>query len=87
MAGLFHHDGETANRDQGPLVSHQRINGMWNQLKDVVKATARAIRCHRMVYAGLAAAYGAGCAGMLDKAVVNQIVTGCYVALVVQRGH
>jgi hypothetical protein len=60
---------------------------MWNQLKDVVKKVACAIWCHRAVYAGLAAAYGAGCAGWLDKEMVNQIVTGLYVLLVAQRGH
>ena len=60
---------------------------MWKQLKDVTTKTITAVWCHRMVYAGLAAAYGAGCAGWVDKGTVNQIVTGCYVALVVQRGH
>ncbi|MFC6759469.1 hypothetical protein ACFQFQ_08135 [Sulfitobacter porphyrae] len=48
---------------------------------------ACAIWCHRMIYAGLAAAYGAGCAGVLDKDSVAQIVTGCYLALVVQSDH
>ncbi len=67
---------------------------MWKQLKDksatlkeMTKTCAKALWCHRVVYAGLAVAYGAGCAGWLDKEVVNQIVTGCYVALVAQRGH
>ena len=60
---------------------------MWNQLKDVSVRIACTIWCHRMVYAGLAAAYGAGCAGWVDKEMVNQIVTACYVALVMQRDH
>ncbi len=40
---------------------------------------------HRMVYAGLAGAYGALCFGLLDKDVVQQVVTALYLLLVVQR--
>ena len=60
---------------------------MWKQLKDVTRKTITAVWCHRMVYAGLAAAYGAGCTGWVDKDTVGQIATACYIALVVQRDH
>ncbi|MDF1729683.1 MAG: hypothetical protein P1U53_18245 [Sulfitobacter sp.] len=60
---------------------------MWNQLKDVSKRVACAVWCHRVVYAGLAAAYGAGCAGWLEKEMVQQIATGCYLVLVAQADH
>jgi len=60
---------------------------MFGRLMEVAKRIGCAIWCHRAVYAGLAAAYGAGCAGWLDKEMVNQIVTGLYVLLVAQRGH
>lgn len=40
---------------------------------------------HRMVYAGLAGAYGALCFGLLDKDVVQQVVTALYLLLVVHR--
>jgi hypothetical protein len=60
---------------------------MFGRLMQVVVRIACAIWCHRAVYAGLAVAYGAGCAGVLDKEIVNQIVTGLYVLLVAQRGH
>ena len=39
---------------------------------------------HLASYAGLALAYGAGCAGVSDKAVVAQIAWAIYVAMVVQ---
>ncbi len=60
---------------------------MFGRLTEVVVKVACAIWCHRMVYAGLAAAYGAGCVGWLEKDVVQQIATGCYLLLVAQRGH
>lgn len=60
---------------------------MNERLMQIVTKVACAIWCHRMVYAGLAAAYGAGCAGWVDKEMVNQIVTACYVALVIERDH
>ena len=60
---------------------------MSKQLKTKIKEVCNALWCHRAVYAGLAAAYGAGCLGWIDKETVNQIVTGLYVALVAQRGH
>jgi hypothetical protein len=40
--------------------------------------------CHRVVYAGAALAYGGMCVGVLDKEIANQVLTGCYLALVVQ---
>ena len=60
---------------------------MFERLMQVILKCANALWCHRVVYAGLAIAYGAGCAGVLDKDTVAQIATGCYVALVIQRGH
>ena len=41
--------------------------------------------CHRTAYAGLAAIYGAGCMGLVDKDVVAQVATALYVALTAQR--
>ncbi len=58
---------------------------MWNKIKDVSRQIVRAVWCHRMIYAGLAGAYGALCFDLLDKTVVEQLVCGLYVALVVQR--
>ena len=51
------------------------------RLKEAMKKMWAVIWCHRMVYAGLAGAYGALCFGVLDK----DVVTALYVALVVQR--
>ena len=55
------------------------------RLKEAMKKMWAVIWCHRMVYAGLAGAYGALCFGVLDKDVVQGVVTALYVALVVQR--
>lgn len=55
------------------------------RLKELMMKIWAVIWCHRMVYAGLAGAYGALCFGLLDKDVVQQLVTALYVALVVQR--
>ena len=55
-------------------------------MKDRIKRVCRAVWCHRIAYAGLAAAYGAGCFGWIDKETVAQVVTGFYVAMVAQ-GH
>ncbi len=60
---------------------------MWNQLKDVLKSVACAVWSHRAVYAGLAAAYGAGCFGWIDKDAVQQVVCALYVLLVAQSDH
>ncbi|MCY4334186.1 MAG: hypothetical protein OXC60_05880 [Litoreibacter sp.] len=60
---------------------------MLEQLKTKTTATARAIGhaiwSHRALYAGLAGAYVAACCGA-DKDLIQQIVAGCYVALVVK---
>ncbi len=55
------------------------------RLKEAMKKMWAVIWCHRMVYAGLAGAYGALCFGVLDKDVVQGVATALYVALVVQR--
>lgn len=55
------------------------------RLKTKMKKMWAVIWCHRMVYAGLAGAYGAGCFGLIDKDMVAQVVTALYVALVAQR--
>ena len=57
---------------------------MFERLKTKVKVVAKRIWTHRVSYAGLALAYGAGCAGLIDKDTVAQCVTGIYVAMVVQ---
>ena len=54
-------------------------------MKEWMKKVATAIWSHRACYAGLALAYGAGCAGWLDKDTVNQITTALYVAIASQR--
>ena len=59
---------------------------MIEQLKEKFVKLGHALWCHRMAYAGLALAYGAGSAGWIDKELVAQIVTGLYVAMVAQ-GH
>jgi hypothetical protein len=40
--------------------------------------------CSKVIYAGLALAYGAGCFGV-DKEAVNLAVTGLYAALAAAR--
>ena len=55
------------------------------RLKEAMKKMWAVIWCHRVVYAGLAGAYGALCFGLLHKDVVQGVVTALYVALVVQR--
>lgn len=49
-----------------------------------IKTVGKTICTHRVSYAGLAAAYGCGCAGVIDKETVNQIATALYVAMVAQ---
>ena len=49
-----------------------------------MKRIAKTIWSHRASYAGLALAYGAGCAGWIDKETVAQVATAIYVAMVVQ---
>ena len=58
---------------------------MFEQLKKTVVGVAKAVWCHRAAYAGLALAYGAGCAGWIDKDTVSQIATAMYVAITIQR--
>lgn len=60
---------------------------MKERLCKVVKKFACAVWTHRAVYAGLAAAYGAACGGLIDKEVLQQIVTALYVLLVAQSDH
>jgi hypothetical protein len=60
---------------------------MFGRLMQFVMRIACGISGHRAVFTGLAAAYGAGCVGWLDKEMVNQNVTGLYVLLAAQRGH
>ncbi len=60
---------------------------MFERLTEVVKKIGCALWCHRAIYAGLAGAYGAASIGVLDKEVVNQIVTALYVLLVAQSDH
>lgn len=55
------------------------------RLKEVMKKMWAVIWCHRMVYAGLAWAYGGLCFGLLDKDVVQGAVAVLYGVLVVQR--
>lgn len=50
---------------------------------ELIKTIAKKLWSHRVIYAGLAGAYGAGCAG-LDKMLVQQIVTAIYVVLVMK---
>lgn len=58
---------------------------MFERLKFTAKKAAKAIWTHRATYAGLAAAYGCGCAGIIDKDTVAQIATGLYIAMVAQN--
>jgi hypothetical protein len=58
---------------------------MLKRLMKSVKKSLKAMRCHRVVYAGAAVAYGGMCVGMIDKELANQVLTGCYLALVVQQ--
>lgn len=53
-------------------------------MKKMMARIAAAMWTHRVTYGGLALAYGAGCAGVIDKEAVSQIATACYEALVVQ---
>ena len=55
------------------------------RLKKMMRKMWAVTWCHRMVYAGLAGADGALCFGLLDKDVVQQVVTALYLLLVVHR--
>ena len=50
-----------------------------------LKSVAAAVCCHRVIYAGVALAYGAGLAGLCDKAVVEAAVVAAY-AIMAARG-
>ncbi|SHH81590.1 hypothetical protein SAMN05443551_3209 [Marivita hallyeonensis] len=58
---------------------------MLNQLKTILKTLFCTLWCHRITYAGLALAYGAGCASLIEKDTVAQIATALYVTMVAQR--
>ena len=58
---------------------------MLKRVRKSVTGVAKALWCHRVVYAGAALAYGGLCVGIVDKEHANQVLTGCYIALVVQR--
>jgi len=58
---------------------------MSEQLAKVTEKLTKAVWCHRTAYAGLAAIYGAGCLGVVDKDIVSQVATALYVALTAQR--
>ena len=52
-------------------------------MKKVLRTLGLAHWTHRMIYAGLAGAYGAGCLG-LDKDIVMQITAALYCAMFVK---
>lgn len=54
-------------------------------IKEKTEFVCKAIWCHRAAYAGLALAYGAGCAGWIDKEVVSQLAAALYAAMVAQK--
>ncbi|MEL7260023.1 MAG: hypothetical protein AAGK69_01520 [Pseudomonadota bacterium] len=56
-----------------------------DMLRHAAAKITAAMWCHRAAYAGLAAIYGAGCLGLVDKDVVAQVTTALYVALTAQR--
>ena len=58
---------------------------MFNRLQHNVAKITSTVWCHRTAYAGLAAIYGAGCMGLVDKDVVAQVATALYMALTAQR--
>lgn len=53
---------------------------------ELIKKLANLLWCHRVAYLALAGAYGALCLGA-DKDLVNQIMTGFYGMLALQRSH
>ncbi|MGB7318404.1 MAG: hypothetical protein WBC85_10605 [Planktotalea sp.] len=58
---------------------------MLKRLMKIVTDVVQGLWCHRVVYAGLAMAYGGLCAGMFDKELANYVMLGCYLALSAQR--
>ena len=49
------------------------------------KAMAERVICHRVIYGGVALAYGAGMAGICDKAVTEAVLVAAY-AVMALRG-
>ncbi|MEM9870723.1 MAG: hypothetical protein AAF822_05665 [Pseudomonadota bacterium] len=56
-----------------------------DMLRHAAAKIAAAMWCHRAAYAGLAAIYGAGCLGLVDKDVVAQGATALYAFMAGQR--
>jgi hypothetical protein len=67
----------------GPTLNSKEYE-MLKRLCASVKKVLKVMWCHRVVYAGAALAYGGMCVGVLDKEIANQVLTACYLALVVQ---
>jgi hypothetical protein len=61
--------------DTGPGSTFRGVTKMLNQLKTILTTLLCTIWCHRVTYAGLALAYGAGCLGVIEKETVAQIAT------------
>ncbi|MEL7117402.1 MAG: hypothetical protein AAGP08_17765, partial [Pseudomonadota bacterium] len=55
------------------------------KIAKAMKTMAAQVWRHRVSYAGLALAYGAGCVGVIDKEVVAQIAAAIYAAMVAQK--
>lgn len=55
------------------------------RLKEMMKSALILLWSHRAMYAALALAYGAGCAGMIEKETVSQICVGVYASMWAQR--
>ncbi len=55
------------------------------RLKTKIEKLCEAVWCHRVTYAGLALASGAGCLGVIEKETVAQIATALYCTMVAQR--
>jgi hypothetical protein len=55
------------------------------KMKLTLRSLLCTIWCHRVTYAGLALAYGAGCLGVIEKETVAQIATALYCTMVAQR--
>lgn len=58
---------------------------MFKLLKEKTEYACKAVWQHRVSYAGLALAYGLGCVGWIEKDLVQQLATGLYVAITMQR--
>jgi hypothetical protein len=55
------------------------------EIKEKAMALVAAVCSHRVMYGGVAAAYGAGLAGLCDKALVEAVVVAAY-AILAARG-